>query len=91
MNGLIPGATESLGTFCSCDLNSPLYEGECQVPSLGINLQIFDGKGKFLGIVFIENFFSSIHGLQIKVITHKKHKNKFIKCKKIPQIFKFWA
>ncbi|XP_055934201.1 acetoacetyl-CoA synthetase-like [Argiope bruennichi] len=41
----IYGATETMGTFSSCDLNSSFYECECQVPSLGVDLHIFEEKG----------------------------------------------
>ncbi|GIY37652.1 acetoacetyl-CoA synthetase [Caerostris darwini] len=39
------GSTEVLGTFTSCDLNSTLHTCECQVPSLGVDLHIFDEEG----------------------------------------------
>ncbi|GIY39602.1 acetoacetyl-CoA synthetase [Caerostris darwini] len=40
------GATEVVGAFSGSDLNSPFHACECQVPSLGVDLHIFDEKGK---------------------------------------------
>ncbi|XP_055934413.1 acetoacetyl-CoA synthetase-like isoform X1 [Argiope bruennichi] len=39
------GASETFGAFSGCDLSSTLYTCECQVPALGVDLQVFDEKG----------------------------------------------
>ncbi|GIY39599.1 acetoacetyl-CoA synthetase [Caerostris darwini] len=41
----IYGATEVFGAFSGFDLNLPSYSSECQVPSLGVDLHVFDDFG----------------------------------------------
>ncbi|GFT72154.1 acetoacetyl-CoA synthetase [Nephila pilipes] len=40
------GASEMFGDFSGFDYNLPSYMGECQVPTLGLDLQCFDEHGK---------------------------------------------
>lgn len=41
------GATELFGASSAMDLNMPVYGGEVQIPSLGVDLQCVDSKGNF--------------------------------------------
>ena len=43
---IISGATEVLGTFSGFNLNMPVYAGEIQAPSLGVDIQCFDETGR---------------------------------------------
>lgn len=45
-----PGATELFGCLSALDMNMPMYGGEMQVPTLGVDLQCFDSEGKFIRI-----------------------------------------
>lgn len=38
------------GCLTAFDMNMPVYGGEMQVPTLGIDLQCFDSEGKFMRI-----------------------------------------
>ncbi|KAG8198897.1 hypothetical protein JTE90_015109 [Oedothorax gibbosus] len=40
------GSTETFGAFCGFDLNQPVYAGEIQAPSLGMDIRCFDEEGK---------------------------------------------
>lgn len=66
------GATELFGCLSALDMNMPIYGGEMQVPTLGIDLQCFDSEGKCICInqrlrLLLENsVFGTSFELQIK-------------------------
>lgn len=43
--GILYGATEVFGTFSGLNMNMPVYGGEIQVPSLGIDIKCYDFDG----------------------------------------------